>query len=64
MENIYQVANGVVKFDKDIDPNLYKKNLPAGFYTTASSRESVFLKQTEPLTIPSKVYGDSTDRMN
>lgn len=44
MENIYQVANGVVKFDKDIDPNLYKKNLPAGFYTTASSRDSVFLK--------------------
>lgn len=41
MENIYQVANGVVKFDKDIDPNLYKKNLPAGFYTTASSRECI-----------------------
>lgn len=64
MQNVYQVAQGIVKFGKDIDPNLFRKNLPAGFYTTAISQGQIFLNQTEPLTIPSKIYGDSTDRMN
>nr|DAJ25798.1 MAG TPA: ATPase [Caudoviricetes sp.] len=64
MQNVYQVAQGIVKFGKDIDPNLFKKNLPAGFYTTAISQGQIFLNQANPLTIPSKIYGDSTDRMN
>lgn len=37
MKNIYQVANGIVSFGKDIDPNLYKSSLPAGFYATATT---------------------------
>lgn len=64
MQNVYQVAQGIVKFGKDIDPNLFKKNLPAGFYTTAISQGQIFLNQADPLKIPSKIYGDSTDRMN
>lgn len=64
MQNVYQVAQGIVKFGKDIDPNLFKKSLPAGFYTTAISQGQIFLNQADPLTIPSKIYGDSTDRMN
>nr|DAD57711.1 MAG TPA: ATPase [Bacteriophage sp.] len=64
MQNIYQVTNGVVEFGKDIDFNICKKNLPAGFYTTAAIPGKLFLNTTEPLTIPSKIYGDSTERMN
>lgn len=64
MKNIYQVANGIVSFGKDIDPNLYKSALPAGFYTTATAPGKVFLNETNPLTIPPKIYGDSTNRMN
>ena len=64
MQNVYQVAQGIVKFGKDIDPNLFKKNLPAGFYTTAVSQGQIFLNQADPLKIPAKIYGDSTERMN
>ena len=64
MKNIYKVANGIVSFGKDIDPNLYKSALPAGFYTTATAPGKVFLNETDPLTIPPKIYGDSTNRMN
>lgn len=67
MKNIYQVANGIVSFGKDIDPNLYKSSLPAGFYATATTPMApgkVFLNVAEPLTIPPKIYGDSTNRMN
>lgn len=64
MQNIYEISNGVVNFEKDIDPSLYKKNLPAGFYTTGFVQGRVFLNVTEPLAIPAKIYGDSTDRMN
>lgn len=64
MQNIYEISNGVVNFEKDIDPSLYKKNLPAGFYTTGFVQGRVFLNVAEPLTIPAKIYGDSTDRMN
>lgn len=64
MQNVYQVAQGVVKFGKDIDPNLFKRNLPAGFYTTAISQGQIFLNQADPLKIPAKIYGDSTQRMN
>lgn len=64
MQNIYEISNGVVNFEKDIDPFLYKKNLPAGFYTTGFVQGRVFLNVAEPLTIPAKIYGDSTDRMN
>ena len=64
MQNVYQVAQGIVKFGKDIDPNLFKRNLPAGFYKTAISQGQIFLNQADPLKIPAKIYGDSTDRMN
>lgn len=64
MRNIYQISHGIVEFTEDIDPALYKKNLPAGFYITGFSQGRVLLNETEPLRIPSKIYGDSTDRMN
>ncbi len=64
MEKIYQIANKRVMFSQEMDPNIFKKDLPPGFYTTGyNDREGVFLKETDPLTIPSKIYGDSNSRL-
>lgn len=64
MQNIYQINSGVVNFAKDIDPALFKRHLPAGFYTTGIYKGEILLNGTEPLKVPPKIYGDSTDRMN
>ena len=64
MEKIYQVSDKRVMFSQEMDPNIFKRDLPPGFYTTAyNDREGVFLKETNPLTIPSKIYGDSNSRL-
>jgi hypothetical protein len=64
MEKIYQIANKRVMFSQEMDPNIFKKDLPPGFYTTGyNDREGVFLKETDSLTIPSKIYGDSNSRL-
>lgn len=64
MQNIYQINSGVVNFAKDIDPALFKRHLPAGFYSTGIYKGEILLNGTEPLKVPPKIYGDSTERMN
>ena len=65
MKNVYQVANKRVMFSQEMDPNIFKKDLPPGFYTTAySDKTGVFLKEADPLLIPSKIYGESNSRLN
>ena len=64
MEKIYQIADKRVMFSQEMDPNIFKKDLPPGFYVTAySDKEGVFLKEADPLTIPAKIYGDSNSRL-
>lgn len=65
MKKVYQVANKRVMFSQEMDPNIFKKDLPPGFYTTAySDKTGVFLKEADPLLIPSKIYGESNSCLN